>query len=57
MNMVSILMSLLKIKVFSKKYYDAKISVKEVDKKFYQATQIILLMWFCEQDLVTLAFL
>ena len=50
MNMVPILMisiklatlSLLKIKVFSKKYYDAKISVKEVNKKFYQATQIIL---------------
>ena len=64
-NMVAILMmsaklttlGLLKINVFWNKVYDIIISVHDVTKKIYLVTQIILLMWSCDQSLVTLAFL
>ena len=49
-------LGLLKRKVFWNKGYDAIIFVHDVIKKIYHVTQIILLMWSCEQSLIALAF-
>ena len=64
-NMVTILMmsanmaplSLLKLKVFWNKGYDAIISVYDVINKIYHVAQIILQMWSFDQSLVTLVLL
>ena len=47
---------LLKIKVFQNKVYDVIISVHDVTKKLSRASNCIV-MWSCDQGLVTLAFL
>ena len=49
-------LGLLKRKVFWNKGYDAIIFVHDVIKKIYHVTQIILLMWSCEQSLIDLEF-
>ena len=50
-------LGLLKINVFLNKGYEVITSFYDVTKKNYHLTQIILYMWSCDQDLVTLAFL
>ena len=50
-------LGLLKINVFLNKGYEVITSFYDVTKKNYHLTQIILHMWSCDQDLVTLAFL
>ena len=49
-------LGLLQRKVFWNKGYDVIIFVHDVIKKIYHVTQIILLMWSCEQSLIALAF-
>ena len=48
---------LLKIRVFWKKSYDVIISVHDATNDFLSRDSNILLMWSCDQSLVTVAFL
>ena len=50
-------LDLVKIKVFWNKGFDATIFGHDVIKKIYHMAQIKLLIWSCDQSLVTLAFL
>ena len=47
----------LKIMVSWNKDYDVIISVHDASTKFYHVTDIMLLVWSCDQNLITLAFL
>ena len=57
MSAKNVTLGLLKINVFLNKVYEVITSFYDVTKKNYHLTQIILYMWSCDQDLVTLAFL
>ena len=50
-------LGLLKIKIFWNKGYDVIILSMTSSTKIYHVTHIILLMWLCDQSLVTLALL
>ena len=50
-------LGLLKEKVFGNKVMTSKFLSKTSPTKFYHVTQIILLMWSCDQSLVTPTFL
>ena len=50
-------LGLLKIKIFWNKCYDVIICAYDVTNKSYHVNQIILQMWSCDQNLVSLAFL
>ena len=48
---------LLKLTVFWNKGYDIISYTHDVTNKIYHVIQIILRMWLCDQNLVTLTFL
>ena len=50
-------LGLLKIKIFWNKCYDVIICAYDVTNKSYHVNQIILQMWSCDQNLVSLVFL